>query len=41
MRAETINLVAARGYVGVVKYLENLLHYQQGSLAWGREDLKC
>lgn len=41
MRAETNNLVATGGYVGVVKYLENLLHYQEGSLAWGGEDLKC
>lgn len=41
MRAETNNLLAAGGYVGVVKYLENLLLYQLGSLARGGEDLKC
>lgn len=41
MRVETNNLLAAGGYVGVVKYLENLLLYQLGSLARGGEDLKC
>lgn len=41
MRAETNNLIAAGGYVGVGKYLENLLLNQRGSLAWGGEDLKC
>lgn len=42
MRAETNNLLAAGGYVGVVKYLENLLLDQQGSLArGGGDDLKC
>lgn len=41
MRAETNNLSAAGGYVGVVKYLENLLLNQRGSLARGGEDLTC
>lgn len=41
MKAETNNFTAAGGSVGVVKYLENLLLYQLGSLARGGEDLKC
>lgn len=40
MRAETNNLLAAGGYVGV-KYLENLGLNQRGSLAWEGEDFKC
>lgn len=33
MRAETNHLIATGGYVGVVKYLENLLLSQWGSFA--------